>query len=72
MGASSVTGLSGPGDSHGMYNCANSSCSSCGCGCGKEEPEVEKRKQRCYTKLVVGSRTKVKAGYSSTKIRVCS
>ena len=71
MGASSVTGLSGPGDSHGKYNCANSSCGSCGCGCGKEEREVEPKKCKCYTKIVVGSKTKVKVGCKATRLRVC-
>ena len=68
MAASSVTGVSGPGDSLGRYKPENS----CGCGCGSTEdtgttPIV---KRGCYTTLNVNCPSSYKIG-GNYGIKVC-
>lgn len=68
MGASSVTGVSGAGDSEGLYKAANT----CGCGCSRESEEpVEPVRLGCYVKHVAGNQAKYIAGGGATKITVC-
>ena len=68
MGATSVTGVSGPGDSEGKYKPANN----CGCGCGDQDEEEprERVKLGCYTRYSTqGSTThSVCRGGVSTKV----
>lgn len=62
MIASSVTGVSGPGDSMGKYKPQNN-CS-CSCCCGEEEAEVVKKEKICISKKIIiccGKNLKIKA-----------
>lgn len=69
MGATSTTGVSGPGDSGGKQKPANN----CGCGaCGDTEettPTVP-AKLGCRTKIKVSGKTIVKIG-GGLGIKVC-
>jgi hypothetical protein len=69
MGASSVTGVSGPGDSEGKYKPGNN----CGCSCG--DPDEEEPKERvklgCYSRAVSPGPKVYRARGGSQKIRVC-
>jgi hypothetical protein len=69
MGATAITGVSGPGDSHGKHKCENQ-CGGCGCGCGEPTPAPTVRKRGCYTKSVSGGSVSVKAG-GTTGVKVC-
>lgn len=51
MIASSVTGVSGPGDSMGKYKPQNN-CS-CSCCCGEETEVVKKENKICINKKII-------------------
>lgn len=71
MGASSVTGVSGPGASGGKYKPDNS----CGCGgCGKNEEEaVVSKKTYCATRYTATQgTTKYVVSNGSSRIKVCT
>jgi len=68
MGATSVTGLSGPGDSEGKYKPANN----CGCGCGDAEEEERKEvKLGCYTRYTAQGNRTYRVSGGSASIKVC-
>lgn len=71
MGASSVTGVSGPGDSKGKFKPDNN----CGCGCGCKKgdclPPAPPVKIGCYVSLKTGGSVYHKTG-GSTRIGVCT
>lgn len=69
MTASSISGLSGAGDSNGKWKCGNQ-CGGCGCGCGEETPPTPPRKRGCYTKQNAGNKSNLKTGGGSN-IKVC-
>lgn len=68
MGATSVTGVSGPGDSDGKYKPENN----CGCGCGGEEEEKKPPvKLGCYVRTKTQGVRTYRFGGGGTSIRVC-
>ena len=68
MGATSVTGVSGHGDSGGQYKPENN----CGCGCGTPDEEEEvKVKLGCYTRYRTQGSTTYKVSGGAGKIQVC-
>lgn len=48
MVASSVTGVSGPGDSNGKYKPKNNCSCSCCCGSESDVPNINLIKKGCY------------------------
>jgi hypothetical protein len=70
MAASSVTGLSGPGMSHGLYKPENHR--GCNCG-GKPSTPVETVvvKTLCAVRVVTGGTVGVNAGQRPVGTRVC-
>jgi hypothetical protein len=71
MGAKSVTGVSGPGESHGRYKPDNN-CG-CGCGCNKgkcDKPVSSPAKLGCYVRTRAQGIGAYKTG-SSSSIQVC-
>ena len=71
MGATSVTGLSGHGLSHGLYKAENQ-CGGCGCGCGKNcpEPKTPPKKLGCYRRVSSCGNLSYKSG-GSVGVRGC-
>lgn len=71
MIASSVTGVSGPGDSQGKYKPKNSCSCSCACGDQTETQQPTNKKTGCYKnyKTCVGSSYKINGGI--LKIKSC-
>lgn len=69
MGATSVTGVSGPGESGGKYKPENN----CGCGCcGPDEEEpTEKVKLGCYTRYRTQGTKTYRVGGGVVNTRVC-
>jgi hypothetical protein len=69
MGATSVTGVSGPGESNGKYKPDNN----CGCGCGKkdEDEPQEKIKLGCYVKHQTQGFSGYNSCTNSVNIKVC-
>lgn len=53
MGATSSTGLSGPGDSLGLYK-PELHCGGCGCGAAEESTPVVRTPTYCTVKYGVG------------------
>lgn len=62
MGATSVTGVSGPGDSGGLYK-PELQCGGCGCG-SKDEPEPAEAPSKigCYVRSKTGGVTTSRTG----------
>ncbi len=70
MGATSVTGVSGPGDSKGKAKPDNN-CG-CGCGCKKDCPKpINQVKVGCSVSLKVGGSISYNTG-GSGRITVCN
>lgn len=64
MGATSVTGVSGPGESHGLYK-PELHCGGCGCGCGKancNETTTPPSSIGCYIVNRAGGGTTIRSG----------
>jgi hypothetical protein len=70
MVASSVTGVSGPGDSNGKYKPENN-CS-CSCCCSKKEESTENLvvKKGCFTTYKINKNLSYKFG-NKLKIKTC-
>jgi len=71
MAASSVTGVSGPGMSHGRYNPAMH----VGCGCGGkvvEQPVLPPRRSVCSVNYAVGQRSSHSICNRAVKRVVCN
>jgi hypothetical protein len=68
MGAATVTGISGPGDSHGQQKPKNH----CGCGCCRftEEESHGIIKRGCVTNCRVSGPTSVRVG-GGVSVKVC-
>ena len=68
MGATSATGVSGPGDSKGKQKPDNH----CGCGCGTTEDTTSEPvlPRGCVIKYSTGNSKTIRVG-SSLKVRVC-
>lgn len=71
MIASSVTGLSGPGDSNGKYKPQNNCSCSCCCDNSKKEINLNKNKKGCFSKYKICKQTKYKLSSGSTNIKIC-
>jgi hypothetical protein len=71
MGASSVTGVSGAGDSHGKFKPENSG--SCGCGGGGQTvtPAVKVRKSVCSVSYQSQGTAHYRVTSNVRAIRVC-
>jgi hypothetical protein len=71
MVASSVTGVSGPGESNGKYKPENN-CS-CSCCCGKSEPQEQLKKIKigCYTRYSSPTSNNYKISNVSSGIKIC-
>jgi hypothetical protein len=70
MAAATVTGLSGPGDSHGKHKC-NNQCGGCGCGCNKEETPPKKIRNGCVKRISVGQKLTSSASNGIINNQVC-
>lgn len=71
MAASSVTGVSGPGDSKGKYKPENNCSCSCCCGNEKKELVNKNKKLGCYKKYSNYSKTIKNTTGSKLKIKIC-
>lgn len=72
MGATSVTGVSGYGMSHGMYKPENQ-CGGCGCGCTGKKCHEERRPEKktgCYTRVRSNGSISYKSG-GGINVRGC-
>lgn len=72
MGATSVTGVSGPGDSYGKYK-PELHCGGCACGCGSNcEPEaVEQPRTTCYLTYKSGGTIISRSGSAAISVKGC-
>lgn len=70
MIASSVTGVSGPGDSKGKYKPENN-CS-CSCCCGESSKKIENKSSKlgCFKNYKICKNTTVN-NFKSIKIKIC-
>lgn len=71
MIASSVTGVSGPGDSNGKYKPANNCSCSCCCGDNKNETVEKTKKNGCYKKYKICKNFTYKSGNASSRVKTC-
>ena len=72
MGATSVTGVSGPGDSNGKYK-PELHCGGCACGCQGDEcnPPAESEKVGCYISYRSGGNAILRNGNSIVNVKGC-
>jgi hypothetical protein len=71
MAASSVTGVSGPGDSKGKYKPENNCSCSCCCESNKNSEIIKKNKKGCFVKHKTTHRViKNKSGFR-LNIKIC-
>jgi hypothetical protein len=71
MIASSVTGVSGPGDSNGKYKPSNNCSCSCSCGSSKEETTPVVKKNGCYKNYKYCKCSTVNKSGNVLKIKTC-
>ena len=64
MGASSITGVSGPGMSNGLWKPENNT--GCGCGKGVTPPPSNPIKPPCHINITTGNTTTVRVGGIAT------
>lgn len=72
MGATSVTGVSGPGDSHGVYK-PDLHCGGCSCSCQGDncEPPTVRPRESCYIAYRSNGGFTFRSGTGSVTIRGC-
>lgn len=72
MGASSVTGRSGPGDSRGKYK-PDLHCGGCSCGCQGDDcnPTVVKPRVVCAVRNRSGGGIAIRANNAAISVKGC-
>lgn len=71
MIASSVTGVSGPGDSQGKYKPKNSCSCSCACGDQTETQQKSSKKNGCFKNYKFCGSSSYKSSAGILKIKTC-